>query len=178
MNYKDLNIAVEAPTETITFNGYEVHVKGWLSTTERLEFIQFVVRNSMEPTKGTFSPVVVEAFKNIAYVKFFTDIELDEDDLSNPGKLNDELVYSGLIERIKYVHVNNTNKMLDCLELLLTDTILDIEKFNSSFAGTLIAMKDDSAEVSQQLAQVIEQIKNREGIEELVSIKETLDKAD
>lgn len=178
MNYKDLNIAVEAPIETITFNGYEVHVKGWLTTTERLEFIQFVVRNSMEPTKGTFSPVVVEAFKNIAYVKFFTDIELDEDDLNNPGKLNDELVYSGLISQIKLVMSKHSNPDLDHIGFSLVDTVLDIEKFNSSFAGTLMAMKDDSAEVSQQLAQVIEQIKNREGIEELVSIKETLDKAD
>lgn len=132
----------------------------------------------MEPTKGTFSPVVVEAFKNIAYVKFFTDIELDENDLSNPGKLNDELIYSNLISQIKLVMSKHNSPDLDYIGLSLVDTILDIEKFNSSFAGILMAMKDDSAEVSQQLAQIIEQIKNREGIEELVSIKETLDKAD
>lgn len=178
MNYKDFNIEVMPGNTEIIFKGKTVNVRSWLPTAMKVEFIQFVVSHAMNPDYGTFSPVITDAFETIAYIKYFTDIEFTDEDLSDPGKLADEINYSGLRESVRNVVEFGDKSEWLSISLTLDDTIANIERYNASFAGTMSAMNGNATELGNQLDTIIEKIKNKEGIEELTAIREFMDKTE
>ena len=174
MNFKDLNIAVGPDMIPVTFKDKTISVQSWLPTAAKIEFIQFVIGHAMNPDHGTFSPAIVECFETIACIKYFTDIEFSDEDLSNPGQLADEIIHSGLSELVQQVLVQEwTNTYL-----LLHDTISAVERFNASFAGTMTAMSGNATELGDQLDSIMEKLKNKEGLEEIAAIKEFMDKTE
>ena len=178
MNYKDFNIAVKPDVFSVDFKDKTVSVRSWLSTAAKIEFIQFVISHAMNPDHGTFSPAVVECFETIAYIKYFTDIEFSDEDLSNPSQLADEIIHSGLLQEIKGMVEFQDSHEWNEISLLLLDTISAVERFNASFAGTMTAMSGNATELGNQLDSIMEKLKNKEGLEEIAAIKEFMDKTE
>ena len=174
MNYKDFNIAVEPDMIPVKFNDKTIAVRSWLPTAAKIEFIQFVVSHAMHPDIGTFSPAIVECFETIACIKYFTDIEFSDEDLSNPNQLADEITHSGLYSLVQDVLANEWTNT----SLLLHDTISTVERFNSSFVGTMSAMSGNATELGTQLDSIMEKLKNKEGLEEIAAIREFMDKTE
>lgn len=175
VDYKNIKIFYMNKTTNVNFGGQSITVKAWLPAETKLELIQFIIRNAMDPERGTFNPFITSVWETIGIVKCFTDIEFSEEDLMNPGKLYDDIVHSGLYNAI-YDAIDE-NAMTE-VRLQVADTVVAVERFNNSFAGIMTAMKDNSSEMTAQMDNLIEKIKNCEGIEELVAIQETLDKVD
>lgn len=176
MNFKDLGIVVEPDAAETTFNGETISVWNWLPTAAKIEFIQFVVGHAMNPDHGTFSPVITSVFETIAYIKYFTNIEIDDEDLDNPGELADKIIHSGLLKAVEsVVESYDKHEWID-ISLTLDETIHNIECYNASFAGTMSAMSGNATELGNQLDSIMEKIKNKEGIEELSAIREFMDK--
>ena len=178
MNFKDLNIAVEPVKGEFTFHGETISVRSWLPTAAKIEFIQFVIGHAMNPDHGTFSPAVVECFETIAYIKYFTDIEFNDEDLNNPGQLADEIIHSGLLQMVKGTVEFQDSHEWNEISLLLLDTISAVERFNASFAGTMTAMSGNATELGDQLDSIMEKLKNKEGLEEIAAIREFMDKTE
>ena len=178
MNYKDLNIAVKPDVFPMEFKDKTFSVRSWLPTAAKIEFIQFVISHAMNPDHGTFSPAVVECFETIAYIKYFTDIEFSDEDLSNPSQLADEIIHSGLLQEIKGMVEFQDSHEWNEISLLLLDTISAVERFNASFAGTMTAMSGNATELGDQLDSIMEKLKNKEGLEEIAAIKEFMDKTE
>ena len=178
MNYKDFNIAVEPDMIPVEFNGKTISVRSWLPTAAKIEFIQFVVSHAMHPDLGTFSPAVVECFETIACIKYFTDIEFSDEDLSNPNQLADEITHSGLYRLIQDVLARQGHHEWTDTSLLLHDTISAVERFNTSFVGTMSAMSGNATELGTQLDSIMEKLKNKEGLEEIAAIREFMDKTE
>ena len=178
MNYKDFNIAVKPDMIPVKFNDKTISVRSWLPTAAKIEFIQFVIGHTMNPDHGTFSPAVIDCFETIAYIKYFTDIEFSDEDLSNPSQLADEIIHSGLLQTVKgKVEFQDSHEWNE-ISLLLLDTISAVERFNASFAGTMTAMSGNATELGDQLDSIIEKLKNKEGLEEIAAIKEFMDKTE
>ena len=178
MNFKDLNIAVEPVKGEFTFHGKTISVRSWLPTAEKIEFIQFVVGHAMSSDDGTFSPVITSVFETIAYIKYFTDIEISDEDLVNPGELADMIIHSDLLGIVqRTVESYDSHEWID-ISLLLDETISNIERFNASFAGTMTAMSGNATELGDQLDSIMEKLKNKEGLEEIAAIKEFMDKTE
>ena len=178
MNFKDLNIAVEPVKGEFTFHGETISVRSWLPTDAKIEFIQFVVSHAMNPDHGTFSPVITSVFETIAYIKYFTDIKISDEDLANPGELADMIIHSDLLGTVqRTVESYDRHEWID-ISLLLDETISNIERFNASFAGTMTAMSGNATELGDQLDSIMEKLKNKEGLEEIAAIKEFMDKTE
>ena len=178
MNYKDFNIAVKPDVFSVDFKDKTFSVRSCLSAAAKLEFIQFVIGHAMNPDHGTFSPAVVECFETIAYIKYFTDIEFNDEDLVNPGELADMIIHSDLLGIVqRTVESYDRNEWID-ISLLLDETINNIERFNASFAGTMTAMSGNATELGDQLDSIMEKLKNKEGLEEIAAIKEFMDKTE
>ena len=178
MNYKDLGIVVEPEMSKISFNGETFSVRSWLPTAAKIEFIQFVIGHATNPDYGTFSPVITSVFETIAYIKYFTDIEIDDEDLSDPGELADKIVHSGLLKAVEGVVESHDRHEWVVISLTLDETIGNIERYNASFAGTMAAMNTNATDLGNQLDAIMEKIKNKEGIEELSAIREFMDKTE
>ena len=178
MNYKDLNIAVKPDVISVNFKDKTFSVRSWLPTAVKIEFIQFVIGHAMNPDHGTFSPAVIDCFETIAYIKYFTDIEISDEDLANPGELADMIIHSDLLGIVqRTVESYDRNEWID-ISLLLDETINNIERFNASFAGTMTAMSGNATELGDQLDSIMEKLKNKEGLEEITAIKEFMDKTE
>ena len=178
MNYRDFNIVVKSDAIPVKFKDKTISVRSWLSTAEKIEFIQFVISHAMNPDHGTFSPAVIDCFETIAYIKYFTDIEFSDEDLSNPGQLADEIIHSGLLQEVKGTVEFQDSHEWNEISLLLLDTISAVERFNASFAGTMTAMSGNATELGDQLDSIMEKLKNKEGLEEITAIKEFMDKTE
>ena len=178
MNYKDFNITVKPDAFSVDFKDKTFSVRSWLPTDAKIEFIQFVVSHAMNPDHGTFSPVITSAFDTIAYIKYFTDIEISDEDLANPGELADMIIHSDLLGTVqRTVESYDRHEWID-ISLLLDETISNIERFNASFAGTMTAMSGNATELGDQLDSIMEKLKNKEGLEEITAIKEFMDKTE
>ena len=178
MNYKDFNIAVKPDVFSVEFKDKTFSVRSWLPTAAKIEFIQFVIGHAMNPDHGTFSPAVIDCFETIAYIKYFTDIEIDDKDLANPGELADMIIHSDLLGTVqRTVESYDRNEWID-ISLLLDETINNIERFNASFAGTMTAMSGNATELGDQLDSIMEKLKNKEGLEEIAAIREFMDKTE
>lgn len=178
MNFKDLNITVEPVKSEITYHGETITMRSWLPTAAKIEFIQFVVGHAMNPDHGTFSPVITSVFETIAYIKYFTDIEISDEDLANPSELADKIIHSDLLGIVqRTVESYDRHEWID-ISLLLDETIGNIERFNASFAGTMTAMSGNATELGDQLDSIMEKLKNKEGLEEIAAIKEFMDKTE
>ena len=178
MNYKDFNITVKPDVFSVDFKDKTFSVRSWLPTAAKIEFIQFVISHAMNPDHGTFSPAVVECFETIAYIKYFTDIEISDEDLANPGELADMIIHSDLLGTVqRTVESYDRHEWID-ISLLLDETISNIERFNASFVGTMTAMSGNATELGDQLDSIMEKLKNKEGLEEIAAIKEFMDKTE
>lgn len=178
MNFKDFNITVGPDMIPVTFKDKTFSVRSWLPTAAKIEFIQFVIGHAMNPDHGTFSPVITSVFETIAYIKYFTDIEISDEDLANPGELADMIIHSGLLKTVEgIVEFQDKHEWID-ISLLLDETIGNIERFNASFAGTMTAMSGNATELGDQLDSIMEKLKNKEGLEEIAAIKEFMDKTE
>ena len=132
----------------------------------------------MNPDHGTFSPVITSVFETIAYIKYFTDIEISDEDLANPSELADKIIHSDLLGTVqRTVESYDRHEWID-ISLLLDETIGNIERFNASFAGTMTAMSGNATELGDQLDSIMEKLKNKEGLEEIAAIKEFMDKTE
>ena len=132
----------------------------------------------MNPDHGTFSPIITSVFETIAYIKYFTDIEISDEVLANPGVLADMIIHSDLLGIVqRTVESYDRNEWID-ISLLLDETINNIERFNASFAGTMTAMSGNATELGDQLDSIMEKLKNKEGLEEIAAIKEFMDKTE
>lgn len=178
MNFKDFNITVGPDMIPVTFKDKTFSVRSWLPTAAKIEFIQFVIGHAMNPDHGTFSPAVVECFEIIAYIKYFTDIEFSDEDLSDPSRLVDEIIHSGLLQEVQGTVEFQNSRAWANIYLLLHDTISAVEHFNASFAGTMTAMSGNATELGDQLDSIMEKLKNKEGLEEIAAIKEFMDKTE
>ena len=178
MNYKDFNIAVKPDAFSVDFKDKTFSVRSWLSTAAKIEFIQFVIGHAMNPDHGTFSPVITSVFETIAYIKYFTDIEISDEDLANPGELADMIIHSDLLGTVqRTVESYDRHEWID-ISLLLDETISNIERFNASFAGTMTAISGNATELGDQLDSIMEKLKNKEGLEEIAAIREFMDKTE
>lgn len=175
VDYKNIKMFYMNKTINVDFGGQGIAVKAWLPAEQMLDMIQFIVRGAMDPDRGTFNPFVTSVWETIAMVKYFTDIEFSDEELANPGKLYDDIVHSGLYDAI--CGVIDTDVLTE-VSLQISDTVVAVERFNNSFAGIMTAMKGNSDELSAQMDSLIEKVKNKEGIGELIEIQKSLGKVD
>ncbi len=174
MNFKDMNLQSNLEVQTIRIiDDLKLEVRDYLPIAEKTQFIQFVVNGALDENTGCFSPVRTYVYFAIALCKWYGNIEFDEEDLKNIEHTFDTL-YTNLV-------IENISDAIDPIELNLTkklvnDTIDDISRYNSSAAGIVRFMSTDAGNLDNQIGDILEKIKNREGLETLDDIKAVVGK--
>lgn len=155
-NYSDITI-----TENLV-----LRVNHYLPIEKKIEFIKYIVESALDESTGCFSPVRTNTYFNIGLLKWYCDISFDE--IDNIAEIYDILEQSGIINIIlKTV----PQEEIQFIQNLIDDTIQDIEKYNISAAGIIHSMSNNAEELDGSLKNILEQIRNREGLEVLDEIK-------
>lgn len=168
ISFNKLNLKVSDEVKTFEFGDSIVEVKQYLSQDDKIDFIGFVMDNSIDNNTNTFSPVRTETFFGLAIVKWYTNITFTDKQIEDAAKTYDKLESSGFLGQV-IENINQTE--YDFIEKLTEDTLDDYSRYANSAAGILQVINSDASSLSKELDTVMAQIRSKQGIEELTSLK-------
>lgn len=172
MNFIDMNLTPEIKSIDCKINDdITLNVKQFLPTEDKVKFIEFVVNGALDEETGCFSPIRTEVYYEIALCRFYAGIEFSEEDLEHITTVCDILETNHVIDSIeRCIYLDEINYMRD----LVDKTVEDIARYNSSAAGIIRSMSTDASGLGDQITEILGQIKNAEGIEQLSVIKDVV----
>lgn len=150
-----------------------LEIRTYLPIDKKTELIQFVVNNALDEMTGCFSPVRVEVYFSIALCKWYADITFTDKQLKEISKTYDLLEENGIINGIMSQIPEGEREFI---RDLVNDTIEDIARYNSSAAGIIQSMSTNAAGLDSQITEILEKVKNNEGLETLSVIKDVVGK--
>lgn len=162
-----LKAVADTYNTSVEINGVEILVKGYLTQQEKADLIAFVLENSIDD-RGCFSPIRVETFWGIAIVKWYAGISFTDKQIFDAGKTYDLLETNGVIDIVCDAIPSDE---YDFLKDMLNETKDDITRYNNSFAGMIASAAGSAGEMDNELTAILEKIQNKEGLEQLESIK-------
>lgn len=159
-----------ATTEMRINDSLSLDIIQYLPIQEKANLITFVVDQAVDEHTGCFSPIRVEVYFNLALAKWYAGIQFSEKQLQDGGKTYDALESNGFFEALR----NNIGKDFSRVQDMLDETLKDIVRYNNSFAGMINVMTSDAAGLNGNLQSILEQIKNKEGLETLSAIQDVV----
>lgn len=145
-----------------------LEIRNYLPIEEKSQLVQYVVDNALDANTGCFSPLRIEVYFILAVCKYYASINFTEKQLSDAGKTYDLLEGNGISDKIisaiprdEYVFIKD----------LVDATTEDIARYNASAAGIIQMMNSSAGSLDAQITDILEKIKNKEGLETLDVIK-------
>lgn len=168
MNFKELNLrAPDIEQHTVKImGGTDLAVRTYLPIGAKADLITWVINMALDDTTGCISPIRLETYFAIAVVQRYANIEIDLDE--NWLDVYDILEQNDVINQIMSAIPEDE---LSFLQELVQDTAADIVRYNNSFAGIMNAMGDNMDRKDALLTDILEKVKNAEGLETLSEIK-------
>lgn len=164
------------PSSTNTFkvnNELNIEVLQYLPAQEKGNLISFVASNAIDDKTGCFSPLRIEVFFNLALAKWYGGVSFTDKQIREAWKTYDILETNGFFENLR---IAMDAKEFTDIQDMLDETLQDIARYNNSFAGMLNIMSGDAEGLNNQITTIMEQIKNKEGLEQLSAIKDMVGK--
>lgn len=96
----DFNKSINKPNKVITFNGSEIEVINYLSSSDKYDLITSTIQKAF-PKNGIFDDFRTKVFFNLNIVYLYTNIVFSAKERANEFELYDTLSQSGLLELIK-----------------------------------------------------------------------------
>ena len=167
MKFEELNLTVQEGTLDCRISeDMVIPVKTYLPIQEKADLISYVVDCSIDDNTGCFSPVRLNVYFAIGIMKWYAGIEFES--LDDASKIFDLLESNGVVDRVLAIIPEEER---DFIQRLVDDTVEDIARYNSSFAGVVYSMTGDASNLDKSLEEILAKVKNREGLEVLSEIK-------
>ena len=142
-----------------------IEVKHYLPIEEKGKLVSYVINSSIDLATGCFSPLRLNTYFAIGVMKFYCGMEFDEEKIP---MAYDILENSGIINRVLH---EIPQEERDFIQELVDETAKDIARYNNSFAGIMASMNTDASNLGNSIQDIMEKIKNKEGLEVLSEIK-------
>ena len=167
--FNNLNLEVTAEEKTIYINGQEITYKPFLPMEEKLILAEEIINHTASDDEPRFyNPGRLEIFQTIFTVKYYTNIDFNEDDLINATVTYDKIITNGIMDALLedkdcaadmrfvwwelveqtidniYKYMNSALGIITAASQDLIDTTADIEKLNEDISNpnTLTLLKD------------------------------------
>lgn len=173
MKFEELNLPYEITTKEVQINkNITIKVSQYLPIEKKGELITFIVDNAMNLKTGCFVPLRVETYFSIGIIKYYTDLTYEDDILnSNIENFYNTLEINGIFDKVMKAI---PEEEVSFIRGLVTDSIEIFSNYNNSFAGVLNVMSQDSIELDNQLSDILQKIKDKDGLELLSTIKKDM----
>lgn len=174
ITFSKLGLKAQKNTKTVPVNDdLNLEIRQYLPITEKADFVTFIVDNAIDETTGCFSPIRLEVCFGIALAKWYANISFTEKQMQDITKIYDLLEENKIIDLINQAIPDDES---DFIHDLVNDTVEDISRYNNSFAGMLHGMTDEAGNLGTSLDDILERVKNRQGLEVLSEIKNVVGK--
>lgn len=167
MKFEELNLTMQEGTLDCRISeDMTIPVRTYLPMQEKADLISYVVDCAIDENTGCFSPVRLNVYFAIGIMKWYADIEFES--LDDASRIFDLLESNGVVDRVLAIIPEEEREFI---QRLVDDTVDDIARYNSSFAGVVHGMTGDANTLDKSLEEILEKIKNKEGLEVLSEIK-------
>lgn len=146
-----------------------LEIRKYLPIAQKIELINFIVNGALDDNTGCFSPIRTEVYTSLGVCRWYAGIEFTIDDLIDIERVYDTLEINGVLD---VIYGNIPEDELEFMQSLITETINDISRYNSSAAGIINNMSVDASMLDGQLGDLLEKVKNAEGLDTLSVIKD------
>lgn len=174
ITFNKLNLKTNNAFEIVPFQNdkeevFQIEVKQYLPQEEKAELIKWVLDYSLDEFTNTFSPIRVETYCALAIIMYYTNISFTDKQIEEAPKTYDKLESNGLFDIIFNAIPDSE---LEFLEDCINETAADITSYANSALSLVKTMSNDAGALDEQLNDILEKIKNKEGLEELSAIKD------
>lgn len=173
--FSKLNLKLNKQVKELVINDVTLEIQQYLPQQEKSDFTKYVLANALDEKTGCFSPIRLETYFGIAVVRWYAGVSFTEKQLAEAPKSYDLLESNGVIRQICELIPEEEYQYI---QDIVYDTAADMAKFNTSFAGMISTMSGEANSINEQLGQILNKIKNKEGLEELAVIKDIVGKKD
>lgn len=117
MKYSDLGLEITSTVKQVKLgNGVVINVKQYLPISDKISLINIALENSI-CGDGYYDPVLLEMLFNVYVVFTYSDLEFTDEEKGEIGKIYDEMLSNGYIDRIlNAIPENEYNELLGYLE--------------------------------------------------------------
>ena len=133
INYKDIDLKQSINTENtvIDFNGCEIQIVNYLSSSDKYDLIMITLQKAFE--NNVYNPFKIDLYFDLNVVYLYTNIVFDSEDRADEMALYDSLKRSGLIDTVR--------ANIDCNELYeLKNTIYMLVDIITKYRNTFGAV--------------------------------------
>lgn len=133
VSFAKLGIKTDSSIDTIQFGEHTIEVKKYLPIQEKIELISNVIIYSLD-NNGFYNPIKIKIFTALEIVYKYTNLSITDKQKEDVGKLYDQLISSGLYEKIiSKINLND----LEEIELTTKETIQSLYAYKNSVLGIL-----------------------------------------
>lgn len=152
-----------------------IDVKQYLPIKDKTDFLTYVIDHSIDDETGTFAPIRVQVYFDLAICKWYGQITFTDKQLNEIEKTYDLLKGYGIPELIGSAI---PEEELAAIADFCNNTIEDMEKYNQSFVGMIQTISNKNEGMDATITDILDKIKNKEGIETLDVIRDIMGKND
>lgn len=145
---------------------YVLNVLQYLPIQGKANLLQYVISSAIDDNTGCFSPIRVNVYYCIGVMRSYCGMHFDED--ADVLEAYDILESRGIIDNVMQAIPEEERGYM---ETLVNDTIEDITRYNTSLSGMIQGMADKTDGLDEQLKDILNKVKNKEGLELLGEIK-------
>lgn len=162
----NLVTAEQSYTDIEITSNNTIRVLKYLPIEGKANLVQYVVNMAIDSNTGCFSPIRVNVYYEIGVLRSYCGIHFDDNE--NISEVYDLLVQAKVIDKVMLAIPEEERNYI---QTLINDTIKDISRYNNSFAGMIASASGEAGSLDTTLQDILEKIKNREGLEVLSEIK-------
>lgn len=171
IKFSDLKFAkLENNFTDFIFKNEVIKVKFYLPIEDKIKLVSYILDKAVDENGITISPTKKRISFVVGFLNYYTNIDFTEKELNEDiYKTYDIIVTNNLFQDIWEKNLSSNEKIE--LTNFVEDTMTGYEKFASSFVGAMQMISNDANKMSNDLDNIMQQISNKEGIAELIDIK-------
>ena len=166
VSFAKLSIKTDSSIEKIQFGEHTIEVKKYLPMQEKMEMVSNIINLAADENRF-YNPMKLDVFTALEIMDNYTNISFTEKQKENPGKLYDELVSSGLYNKVldaitpeEWYYINNS----------LTETVQSIYSYENSVFGIIESITTDFESLNLDATEIQQKLADPENLDLLKKI--------
>lgn len=174
ISYAKLGLKINCSTKALEWKNNEenfsIEVKQYLPIEEKLDVISKIINESVDDN-DYFNPARLEIFTTLEIIYAYTNLSITDKAKENPFKLYDNLVSSGLFDKI--LEVLPTEEF-DMIDVTARSVIKNVYNYKNSALGIIKTLTEDYSQLNLDASDIQKKINDPESIALVKNIIEKL----
>lgn len=148
------------PPKKIELGDAEIYIQQFLPIDDKAALIERVLNNAVDDM-GNFSPIRLKVYLALETIRTYTNINITETQMNNPGKTYDLLITNDVLKKVLDII---PEKEYDELVSDLYECADMVGKYNHSAAGIMKAITSDYRETKMDVDGLLQELSDPEQV--------------